>query len=369
MKIDRINVKNKDMNYPIFIGGGALNLLNKQLKILCPGSKKVALILDKNVPYFYKKKIRKLVKNYQIFSREFTPNENLKSIKYANTLIENLIEKKFNRNDTLIAVGGGIIGDFTGFVASIFKRGINFVNIPTTLLAQVDSSIGGKTGVNSKYGKNLIGSFYQPRLVISELSFLKSLPKREFICGFGEVLKYALIRDKKYFKFITRNSKVILDGKDMQIMKNLIVKGAKNKIFFVTADEKETGKRMILNFGHTFAHGIETANYFSKKINHGEAVLIGMLLATKLSVRKGLCSKRTLEKIEKIYIDNKLPSNLNLYFKKSEYVKIAKFMVNDKKNNDNKINLILLRYIGKTTEPGKIKISLDQMKSIIKKIN
>tara|TARA_B100001996_G_scaffold379485_1_gene365309 strand:- start:256 stop:1365 length:1110 start_codon:yes stop_codon:yes gene_type:complete len=369
MKINRINVKNKETNYPILIGNGALNLLGKQIKILCPESKKIALILDKNIPNYYKKKIRRLIKNYKIFSKEYFPKENLKTFSQANILVENLIEKKFNRNDVVIAVGGGIIGDFAGFVSSILKRGINFINIPTTLLAQVDSSIGGKTGVNSKTGKNLIGSFYQPKLVISELSFLKSLPKREFVCGFGEVLKYALIRDKNFFKFIKKNSKTILEGKNLVVLKNLIMRSSKNKVYFVTADEKESGKRMILNFGHTFAHGIEAANNFSKKINHGEAVLIGMLLATKLSVKKGLCSRKTLDEIEKIYRINKLPSNLNRYFKKSELIKIVKYMVNDKKNNDNKINLILLRKIGKTTDPGKIKISFDQMKKIMKKIS
>ena len=368
MKIDRINVKNKDMNYPIFIGGGALNLLSKQLKVLCPGSKKVALILDKNVPYFYKKKIRKLVKNYQIFSREFTPNENLKSIKYANTLIENLIEKKFNRNDTLIAVGGGIIGDFTGFVASIFKRGINFVNIPTTLLAQVDSSIGGKTGVNSKYGKNLIGSFYQPKLVISELALLKSLPQRELVCGFAEILKYSLIRDKKFFYFLKKNSKKILEERNFKILRNSIIRSCRNKIYFVTRDEKETGKRMLLNFGHTFAHGIEAASNFSRKINHGEAVLIGMLLATRLSVKKRICSSHTLNEIEKIYNTNNLPSSLKKYFSKEDFNKIVNYMVNDKKNNDDKINLILIRGIGKTTLPGSIKMSQKQMKIMLKRI-
>ena len=369
MKIDKINVKTKDTNYQILIGNGALGLLKKQINILCPKSKKIALILDKNIPNYYKKKIKSLLKKYKVFSKEYLPNENLKNFNQVNFLVENLIQNKFNRNDIIIAVGGGIIGDFAGFVASILKRGVNFINVPTTLLAQVDSSIGGKTGVNSKTGKNLIGSFYQPKLVISELSFLKSLPKREFVCGFGEVLKYSLIRDKNFFKFIKKNSEIILQGKNFNVLKNLIIRSSKNKVYFVTADEKESGKRMILNFGHTFAHGIEAANNFSKKINHGEAVLIGMLLATKLSVKKGLCSHKTLNEIENIYQTNKLPSNLNQYFKKNELVKIVKYMINDKKNNDNKISLILLKKIGQTTNPGSVKMSFNEMKKFINKIN
>jgi len=325
--------------------------------------------LDRNIPFEYKKKIKKQLSSYKTFVKEYLPNENLKSFSKANFLIEDLLKNNFNRNDTIVAAGGGIVGDFAGFVASILKRGVNFVNIPTTLLAQVDSSIGGKTGVNSKNGKNLIGSFYQPKLVISELSFLESLKKRDLICGFGEILKYSLINDKLFFKWIKKNSSIILRGKDKNILKYAIIKSCKNKIYFVTADEKEKSKRMLLNFGHTFAHGIEAANDFSKKINHGEAVLIGMLLATKLSVKKKLCSKKTLLEIEKIYENNNLPSSLQKYFRKKDYKKIADFMANDKKNNDNRINLILLKSIGKTTKPGSFKMSLKQMRNIIKKIN
>ncbi len=365
MRTDKIIVKNKNTNYPIFIGNGILDLLPKQIKLRCPGSKKVALILDKNVPSHLRKKIRYSLKGYKIFVKEYLPNENLKSFKEVYLLVEKLIEQRFNRNDIVIAVGGGIIGDFSGFVASILKRGVNFINIPTTLLAQVDSSIGGKTGINSILGKNLIGAFYQPKLVLSDISFLKSLSKREFICGFGEVLKYSLIKDKHFFKFIKKNSKKILEGKDLKVLKYLIIRSCKNKVYFVKADEKESGKRMILNFGHTFAHGIEAANNFSKKINHGEAVLMGMFLATKLSVKMKLCSKKVLSEIQNIYTLNKLPSNLNKFFKKNKFKEIVKHMINDKKNNDSKINLILIKKIGKTTQPGKIKISYDKMKIII----
>ena len=369
MRINRINLKNKHTNYPIFIGDGAVRLLGKQIKFLCPKTKKIALILDKNIPNKYKKIIKRQLKNYKVYMKEYLPKENLKSFNHVNLLTENLLKNNFNRNDAIIAAGGGIIGDFAGFVASILKRGINFINLPSTLLSQVDSSIGGKTGVNSKRGKNLIGSFYQPQLVISELSFLKSLPKRELVCGFGEILKYSLIKDKGFFKWIKKNSKIILEGRDNKILKDTIVRSCKNKVYFVTADEKEVGKRMLLNFGHTFAHGIEAASNFSKKINHGEAVLIGMLLATKLSVMKGLCSNSVLKEIEKIYKTNNLPYALSKYFKKKDFNKIVNYMINDKKNNDSRISLILLKGIGKTTRPGSVKISPNQMRGIIKKIS
>ncbi len=369
MKIIKIKVKIKDTKYSIIIGNGAINYLKQQIKSVCPKTKKVALILDKNIPGKQKKRIKRQLKSYSVYTKEYFPTENLKSFSKANSLAENLLEKNFNRNDTVVAAGGGIIGDFAGFVASILKRGINFINVPSTLLSQVDSSVGGKTGINSKRGKNLIGSFYQPKSVIAELSFLKSLPRREMICGFAEIFKYSLIRDKNFFKWIKKNSQIILEGKNNMVLKNAIVRSCKNKIHFIVTDEKEAGKRMLLNFGHTFAHAIEAASNFSKRINHGEAVLIGMLLATKLSVRKKICSNLTLKEIEKVYKDNNLPSALVKYFQKKDFNKIVNYMANDKKNNDSRINLILLKKIGKTTNPREIKMSLDQMKSVIKKIS
>ena len=369
MKISKIKAKIKKTKYSIIIGDGAINYLRRQIGSACPKTRKIALILDKNIPSKQKKRIKRQLKSYSVYTKEYFPSEKLKSFNKVNSLVESLLEKNFNRNDAVLAAGGGIIGDFAGFVASILKRGVNFINVPTTLLSQVDSSIGGKTGINSKRGKNLIGSFYQPKAVIAELSFLKSLPKRELVCGFAEILKYSLIRDRNFFKWIKKNSKIILEGKNNVVLKDAIVKSCKNKIYFVAADEKESGKRMLLNFGHTFAHAIEAASNFSKRINHGEAVLIGMLLATKLSVRKKICSNLILNEIEKIYKANNLPSNLIKYFQKKHFNKIVDYMVNDKKNNDSRINLILLKKIGKTTMPGEVKMSVNQMKNIIKKIS
>ena len=369
MKVSSINLNIDDASYPIVVGNGVLSQLKNRTNKICPNAKKIAIIIDKNIPNKFKKKIRAQLKKYKLFIKEYRPDEKLKNFKNANILVEYLLKKNFNRNDIIIAVGGGIIGDFVGFVASILKRGVNFINLPSTLLSQVDSSIGGKTGVNSTSGKNLIGSFYQPKLVISELSLLKSLPKREIICGFAEILKYSLIRDKKFFTWIKKNSKKILVEKNINSLHYAIVKSCKNKIYFVSNDEKEKGKRMLLNFGHTFAHGIEAANKFSKKINHGEAVLIGMMLATKVSYKKGICNQNTLNEIKKIYIENKLPSDLKKYFSKSKYDKIVTFMISDKKNDDDKISFILLRRIGQTTKPGEMKMLPKSVSKILKKIN
>ena len=369
MKVSKIPVKNKNTNYSIFVGSGTINLLGKQIKKLCPKTKKVGLILDKNIPNKYKKKIKKQIKNYKVYVYEYLPNENLKSFTKANNLVEKLLKNNLNRSDVIIAAGGGIIGDFAGFVASILKRGVNFINLPSTLLAQVDSSIGGKTGVNSNRGKNLIGSFYQPRLVISELGFLRSLSRRNLVCGFAEILKHSLIHDKKFFNSLSKNAESILQELDFEIVRNVITKSCKIKLHFVNQDEKEKDKRMILNFGHTFAHGIEAANNYSRKINHGEAVLMGMMLAARLSLRKKICSHSTLDKIENLYRINNLPKNLKSFFSKKRLNNIVDFMKIDKKNYDDKINLILLKKIGKTTTPGSFRISTKEMKTVLRKIS
>ena len=199
MKNHEIKVKVKNYNYSILIGKNTLNILPKKIKLLCPKTNNIALIIDKNVPKKFIKSLKNKLKNYNLLILAFSPSEKNKSLSKINYFLKILLSKNFNRSDLIIGVGGGITGDVVGFVASIFKRGINFINIPTTLLAQVDSAIGGKTGVNSSFGKNLIGSFYQPRLVVIDISFINSLPKKELICGYAEILKHSIIKDKNFF--------------------------------------------------------------------------------------------------------------------------------------------------------------------------
>ncbi len=368
MKVNKIFVKNKNTSYTIIVGKGSLRLLKKQINNLCPRTKKIGLILDKNIPNHFKIKIKKQLTQYNVYTYEFTPNEKLKSFSKANSLLESLIKNNLNRNDAIITAGGGIIGDFGSFVASIYKRGINLINIPSTLLAQVDSSIGGKTAVNSESGKNLIGTFYQPRLVLSDLTLLKSLSKRNLVCGFAEILKHSIIKDSKFFKKLDKDKNKIFENSDFKTMSEIISKSCKIKLSFVNKDENEKNDRMTLNFGHTFAHGIEAANKYSGKINHGEAVLIGMILATRLSFIKKICSRQTLNEIEKLYLNNKLLRKFLNFSDKKRLNKIVNFMEVDKKNYDRKINLILLRKIGKTTKPGQYRISPNEMKSALKKI-
>jgi 3-dehydroquinate synthase len=265
----------------------------------------------------------------------------------VNDILKILLDKNFSRQDCLITIGGGITGDVGGFAASLFKRGLNFVNIPTTLLSQVDSSIGGKTGVNTKEGKNLIGSFYQPKIVISDIEFLKSLPKREIICGYGEVFKHSLILNKQFFKYLNINFSKVLNLKSPFIEK-AIYESCKIKKTIVEKDEKEKNLRKILNFGHTFAHAYEASLRYSKKLNHGEAVILGIITALEFSLSVKLFKFNEYNLILKHVLKAGLPSNINNYFSKKDLNNILKFMSKDKKNISKRINLILLKKIGST---------------------
>ena len=345
MNIIKLKTKTGNQKYPIIIGNNILiqlqSLLNKNLI----NFNQVLIIVDKNVPRKLINKVLTSLEKKKIFLHHFNANEKNKNHKSVDKILSILLSKNFNRNDCIISIGGGITGDVSGFAASIFKRGLKFINIPTTLLSQVDSSIGGKTGINSKYGKNLIGAFYQPILVISDINFLKSLPKRELICGYGEILKHALIADKKFFSFLNKNGSKILNLKSPFIEK-AIFQSCLIKKKVVEADEKEIGIRKVLNFGHTFAHAYEATLEYSKKLNHGEAVLLGIKTASKFSLLNKVLSIEEFNLIENHLNKLNLPRNINKFFSINNLSKILSFMKKDKKNNTNNINLVLLKKIG-----------------------
>ena len=363
MKIHQIKVKVPSNNYSIFLGNNILHILPNKINELCPNTKKIALIIDRNIPAKFKIILKKRLKSYKLFFFSFSASEKAKSFKTVNFYLNKLLLKNFNRSDLIISVGGGITGDVVGFVSSVYKRGINFINIPTTLLAQVDASIGGKTGINSKFGKNLIGSFYQPIMVLSDASFLKSLSKKEIICGYAEILKHAIIKDRKFFEWLEKNTKKIFSKKMKEII-YAIKKSCETKIFFVNKDENEKSLRMILNFGHTFAHAIEVKNNYAKNISHGEAVLTGMILAARISKIKRVCNYKTLEKITKIYNDNNLSYTFKQYSNPKLIGNLIPYLSNDKKNNDANINFILLKKIGSTTLPNKQKVSIKKLQTL-----
>ena len=344
MNLIKIQIKTGNQNYPIFIGNNILNKFKKILKENLINFNQCLLIIDNNVPKKLVDKVLNSLPKKKIFLHYFNSSEKNKNQKSIDNILSVLLSKNFNRNDCVISIGGGITGDISGFAASIFKRGLKFINIPTTLLSQVDSSIGGKTGINSKYGKNLIGAFYQPSLVISDIIFLKSLPKREIICGYGEILKHAIIADKKFFTFLDINGSQILDLKSPLIEK-AIFKSCAIKKKVVETDEKELGLRKILNFGHTFAHAYEATLGYSKKLNHGEAVMLGIITAAKFSLSNNILSIKEFDLIENHLNKLDLPRNVNKFFTKRNLDKILSFMKKDKKNNTNKINLVLLKKI------------------------
>ena len=345
MSLIKIQVKTRDKKYPIFIGNNIINKITFILKENSINFNQCLVIVDKNVPKKLISKVLNSLPKKTISLHYFDSSEKNKNQKSVENILSILLSKNFNRNDCVISVGGGITGDVSGFASSIFKRGLKFVNIPTTLLSQVDSSIGGKTGINSKYGKNLIGAFYQPSLVISDIVFLKSLPKREIICGYGEILKHAIIADKKFFSFLDINGSQILNLKSPLIEK-AIFKSCYIKKKIVEADEKEISIRKILNFGHTFAHAYEATLGYSKKLNHGEAVILGIKTAAKFSLLNKILNINESNLIEDHLNKLKLPKNINKFFFIKDLNKILSFMKKDKKNNTNKINLVLLKKIG-----------------------
>ncbi|RZO50979.1 MAG: 3-dehydroquinate synthase [Candidatus Pelagibacterales bacterium] len=347
MKNKKILINSKDTNYNIYVGSNLIAQINKILKKDKINAKNFLIIYDSKVPFKIINTLRKKIKENIIFHKFYSSEKN-KNQKSVNKILNIMLKNNFNRNDCLIAVGGGIIGDVSAFAASIFKRGLKFINIPTTLLAQVDSSIGGKTGINSDYGKNLIGSFYQPDLVIADIKFLKYLPKRELICGYAEIFKHSIISDKKFFYFLLNNFEKIISLKkpyiDRAIYKSCLIK---KKI--VEKDVKEKNLRKTLNLGHTFAHSYEASYKYSKGLNHGEAVLLGINSASEFSFKKNLLNykeyKLIINHISKI--NNSL--KINNYFNKKDTNKLLGYIKNDKKNISKKINLILINKIGKVS--------------------
>ena len=343
-----LDVKTGTDEYKILIGDNILlssgSLIKK--KLINP---RVFIITNKFINKLYGKKLENSLKKNKISFNKIIINdgEKYKNIKTINLITSKLLKYKVDRNDTLIAFGGGVIGDIVGFTASITLRGINFIQIPTTLLSQVDSAVGGKTGVNTKEGKNLIGTFYQPKLVISDVSLLKSLPKREILSGYAEIIKYGLIMDKRFLNWLLDNeSKLMTFNKKYLI--EAVFHSCKNKAIIVRKDEKEKNIRAILNLGHTFGHAIEAINNYQKSLTHGEAVSIGILMALDMSSLQGNSLNKNINKIkdhfQKLKMKTKIPNNIK---RKTSLKKFKETMNSDKKVKNNHINLILLRNLGK----------------------
>ena len=346
MKIYKLKVNTKSKKYKVVIGSDIIKNVSRILNDENIYFDKCLILIDSNIPNNFKSLLKKNLKVKKKIIFNFYTSEKNKNYQSIKKIHELLFKYKFNRNDCVISFGGGILGDVAGFASSSYKRGIKFINIPTTLLSQVDSSIGGKTGINNKYGKNLIGSFYQPEIVITDVKVLNSLPYREIICGYAEILKASLIDSQNSFNYLNKNIINILNLKSNYIEK-AILNSCKLKKKIVEKDEKESNLRKVLNLGHTFAHAYESSLNFSKKLNHGEAVILGIKNSIKFSRKKGMLSKNKYHAINDHIIKIGLKKKYSDIFKKKDLSKIINFMKSDKKNISNKINLILMKDFGK----------------------
>lgn len=338
MKKLKINLK--DNSYDILIGKNLKKDFGKYIKDVFKGEK-ICIITDNNLNLIYGENIKNILETegFLVDIVSINPGESSKNFDTVIPIYEKLLDFKLTRSDLIVAFGGGVVGDLAGFIAATFLRGVSFIQIPTSLLAQVDSSVGGKVGIDLQRGKNLVGAFYQPKLVLIDTEILNTLPDKFFNDGMGEVIKYAFIKDKGLLeKLINFKDKV-------ELLKNIdeiiyICCDIKRKV--VENDERDNGERMILNFGHTLGHSIE-ASYGFNGYTHGEGVAIGMYAITKKSEELGLTTLGTAQKIKEILIKYNLPYET---CKKVDNEVIKRAIFNDKKNLKGNLNLILLKDIG-----------------------
>lgn len=340
--MEKIKIDLGNRSYNILVGEGLLS----QEKIFSryTNNKNVAIITNSTVGPIYIDKLKaSLIGAKSIISIFLDDGEKFKTQSSLDLIYKNLLENKFGRDSLLIALGGGVVGDITGYAAATYMRGVDFIQVPTTLLSQVDSSVGGKTGINHPLGKNMIGAFYQPKEVVIDISCLETLPDRELSAGLAEVIKYGLIRDIDFFIWLEHEISNLMQKKPESIS-SAIIRSCKNKSEVVAIDEHESknGIRALLNLGHTFGHAIETALGYGNWL-HGEAVATGMVMAAYMSMRHDWIDSDDFIRIKNLISQAKLPVNPPDISKD----KFLELMAKDKKNKDGEINLVLLKNIGK----------------------
>ena len=339
-----VDVNISGHSYKILIDQHLLMGVGHELRHFLKKGKKIGILVSKTVKKLYLERVVRSLrtKGYDVESFLVPSGENNKNLRTVSDLYDQLIDSSFDRSSVIIALGGGITGDVSGFVAATLFRGIPFIQIPTTLLSQVDSSVGGKVGVNHPEGKNLIGSFYQPKIVLIDPTVLKTLDERELVCGFGEILKYGFIQDASLLELCFERKSEILGLRDMELISEIISTSVKIKADIVIQDEKESGVRMLLNFGHTVGHAIEKSCGYGKFL-HGEAVILGMCAALKLSTEiSGLDmdkANKAIYELMRIKLGHD-PAHLDI---DSAMNAIRR----DKKIRDGKLNFVLLKDIGK----------------------
>lgn len=344
------------------------NALTKTAALITPlvSGDAVVIITHSDIHNLYGKTLHEQLTSagYEVTTLTVENGESAKSLRVASHLLDQILEKRLERRDTIIALGGGVIGDLAGFVAAIYLRGINFIQIPTTLLSQVDSSVGGKTGINHPAGKNLIGAFYQPNLTLIDPQVLVSLPDREIRCGLAEVIKYGIIMNPGLFALLTQHAAQLTHPnykKDSPIWKDLIMASCKDKATVVTEDEKEAGRRETLNYGHTIGHAIEAAFDYTGYL-HGEAIALGMIAEAQIAQAMGLCDTETVTKITDLITTLGFETTL----KPVDSTRLIELTKSDKKVRNKSVRYIVPTQIGKTTvvtDPGTtmLKSILDQL--------
>ena len=329
-----------ERSYPIFVGSDLLT--RTELYSSHIHGRQVCIVTNETVAPIYLQSLRQALSDYQLSVVILPDGEAHKNLDTLNQIFTGLLSDKHNRTTTLIALGGGVVGDMTGFAAASYQRGVNFIQVPTTLLSMVDSSVGGKTGVNHPLGKNMIGAFYQPQAVVADIALLSTLPQREISAGLAEVIKYGLICDYEFFVWIEKNIEKLMAG-DAEALAYAVVRSCENKAAVVAQDEYEGGIRAILNLGHTFGHAIETAQGYGNWL-HGEAVAAGMIMAADLSVRRGDITHQDFLRIVALLEQAKLPVKAPEDMTPEQFVAL---MGVDKKVLDGRLRLVLLESMGK----------------------
>lgn len=352
---DRVRVDLGSRSYDILIGR---NLINTAADHILPllGKRHVVIVTDANVARLHLEALEHALKQADIAvdSIILPAGEATKSFAELERLCDLLLDMKVERSSTLIALGGGVIGDLTGFAAAVFLRGIDFIQVPTTLLAQVDSSVGGKTGINMPHGKNLVGAFYQPRLVLADTGTLDTLSRRELLAGYAEVVKYGLIDEPDFFTWLETNGIDVIEG-DEVARRHAIGISCRAKARIVGADERESGARALLNLGHTFGHALEAECGFSDELLHGEGVAIGMVMAFDLSATLGLCPVEDSARVQRHLASVGLPTSpLSLQGRLWTAERLIAHMGRDKKVKDGRIGFVLARGIGQAFHPAHV---------------
>jgi 3-dehydroquinate synthase len=338
----RLNVALDERSYPIYIGAGLLK--QPELWVHHIRSSQVMIVSNETVAPLYLERVQHALAGKELTTTILPDGEQYKNLQTMEQIFDGLLEARHNRTTTLIALGGGVVGDMTGFAAACYQRGVDFVQLPTTLLAQVDSSVGGKTGVNHPLGKNMIGAFHQPRCVVIDTDTLNTLPDNQLAAGLAEVIKYGLILDLEFLDWLEANLDQ-LQARDPAILAETIHHCCSIKAQVVAEDEKEAGKRALLNLGHTFGHAIESHTGYGNWL-HGEAVAAGTVLAAELSQRLGWLSRADLSRIKNIFKRARLPLAPPPEMTTQDFIQL---MAVDKKVLDGKLRLVLLRRLGDAT--------------------